>query len=261
MSEGPAGAQTVRRALALLRLVASGQETGVRLTDLAEMSGLSRPTVHRLLQVLLAEGAVERGAGSRSYRIGPEMLLLGLARAGGVPVRAAADPYLRDLAQAVGDTVFLTVRHGADSVCVARHLGHHPIQVLSIEVGVRRPLGASVSGVVLLAAMGEADRIQLLQSNLPRLERLGLTLAEVRLRVEAARRDGFAHSPRGVVAGTSALAVAVHDEHDQAVAVISISALAERLQTRRKLEVVEQMRQCAARISHRLLEQRLSRPA
>ena len=44
MSEGPAGAQTVRRALALLRLVATGQEAGVRLTDLAEMSGLSRPT-------------------------------------------------------------------------------------------------------------------------------------------------------------------------------------------------------------------------
>ena len=82
MGEGPAGAQTVRRALALLRLVATGQEAGVRLTDLSEMSGLSRPTVHRLLQVLLDEGAVERGAGSRNYRIGPEMLLLGLARTG-----------------------------------------------------------------------------------------------------------------------------------------------------------------------------------
>lgn len=260
MGEGPAGAQTVRRALTLLRLVATGQEAGVRMTDLSEMSGLSRPTVHRLLQVLLAEGAVERGAGSRRYRIGPEMLLLGLARTGGVPVRAEADPCLRDLAQSVGDTVFLTVRHGADSVCVARHLGHHPIQVLSIEVGVRRPLGASVSGVVLLASMNEADGLQLIHSNLPRLERLGLTLTEVQQRVELARRDGFAHAPRGVVAGTSALAVPVRDAHDQVVAVVSISALADRLQPRRKLEVLEHMRQCAARISRRLTEQWLSRP-
>lgn len=260
MGEGPVGAQTVRRALTLLRLVATGQEAGVRMTDLSEMSGLSRPTVHRLLQVLLAEGAVERGAGSRRYRIGPEMLLLGLSRTGGVPVRAEADPCLRDLAQSVGDTVFLTVRHGADSVCVARHLGHHPIQVLSIEVGVRRPLGASVSGVVLLASMNEAEGLQLIHSNLPRLERLGLTLTEVQQRVELARRDGFAHAPRGVVAGTSALAVPVRDAHDQVVAVVSISALADRLQPRRKLEVLEHMRQCAARISRRLTEQWLSRP-
>ena len=114
MAEAPAGAQTVRRALALLRLVATGQEAGVRLTDLVEMSGLSRPTVHRLLQVLADEGAVERELRSRRYRIGPELLLLGLARTAGVPIRAAAEPFLRDLARAVGDTVFLTVRHDAD---------------------------------------------------------------------------------------------------------------------------------------------------
>jgi len=33
------GAQTVRRALALLRLIACGQERGVRLVDLERMSG------------------------------------------------------------------------------------------------------------------------------------------------------------------------------------------------------------------------------
>ena len=34
------GVQSVRRALAVLRLVAMGQEDGVRLTDIAAMSGL-----------------------------------------------------------------------------------------------------------------------------------------------------------------------------------------------------------------------------
>ena len=43
------GAQSVRRALAVLRLVATGQDGGVRLTDVAQMSGLTAPTAHRLL--------------------------------------------------------------------------------------------------------------------------------------------------------------------------------------------------------------------
>lgn len=259
MDEGPGGAQTVRRALTLLRLVATGQEAGVRLTDLASMSGLSRPTVHRLLQVLVDEGAVERELPSRRYRIGPELMLLGLARSGGIPVRAVAEPSLRELAQSVGDTVFLTVRHGADSVCVARHLGHHPIQVLSIEVGVRRPIGASVSGVVLLAAMSEVDGLQLTRLNQPRLERLGIPMLELYQRIEAARRDGFAYAPRGVVPGTSALAVPVRGASDEAAAVISIAAMADRLQHRRKLEVLQQMRACAAAVSRHLLEQHSSR--
>ncbi len=259
MHEGPGGAQTVRRALALLRLVASGQEAGVRLTDLSEMSGLSRPTVHRLLQVLVNEGAVEREMPSRRYRIGPEMLLLGLARSGGIPLRAVAEPGLRDLAQTLGDTVFLTVRHGVDSVCVARHLGHHPIQVLSIEVGVRRPLGASVSGVVLLAAMSPADGLQLVQMNQSRLERLGIPVAELHQRIEAARRDGFAHAPRGVVPGTSALAVPVRGVSGEVAAVISLAAMADRLQHRRKLEVLQHLRQCATEVSRRLLAQPSSR--
>ena len=68
-ADPPDGAQTVRRAMSVLRLVAEGQDRGVRLTDVAAMSGLARPTVHRLLKVLMDEMAVEQDAGTRRYRI------------------------------------------------------------------------------------------------------------------------------------------------------------------------------------------------
>ena len=48
------GGQSVRRAMGILRLVACGQEHGVRLTDLVAMSGLNLPAVHRLLKALVA---------------------------------------------------------------------------------------------------------------------------------------------------------------------------------------------------------------
>jgi DNA-binding IclR family transcriptional regulator len=246
------GAQTVRRAMALLRLVATGQEQGVRLTDVAQMSGLSRPTAHRLLKVLIDESAVEQDAATRRYRIGPELVLLGLARSSGLPIRSVADPLLRELSQQVGDTVFLTVRHGTDSVCVARHPGHHAIQVLSIEVGVRRPLGASVSGVVLLAALPPADSRAITQALAPRLQPLGLTPAEVDKRVQAARALGHAVAEQGVVPGTRALAVPVQDALGQVVAVISIAAMADRLDRKRRADVLALMQQQAQRITQRL---------
>jgi DNA-binding IclR family transcriptional regulator len=248
------GAQTVRRAMALLRLVATGQELGVRLTDVAQMSGLSRPTAHRLLKVLIDESAVEQDAVTRRYRIGPEMLLLGLARSSGFPIRTVAEPYLRALSQQVGDTVFLSVRHGTDSVCIARHLGHHAIQVLSIEVGVRRPLGASVSGVVLLAAMDPAESRATTQANAARLHQLGLGVAELHRRVQQARQQGHALAERGVVPGTSALAVPVRDAQGAVVAAISIAAMADRLTRKRSAEVLASMQQHALGIAQRLQE-------
>lgn len=248
------GAQTVRRAMALLRLVATGQEQGLRLADLTLMSGLHRPTVHRLLKVLIDESAVEQDPATRRYRVGPEMLLLGLARPGGLPLRAVADTYLQTLARQIGDTVFLSLRHGTDSVCIARHTGGHPIQVLSIEVGARRPLGASVSGVVLLAGQPPAQARALIQANGVRLAHLGIDAESLERRVQQARRQGYAHAAQGVVNGTSALAVPVHDAAGRLVAAISVAALAARMDRRRLPEVRSSMVEQAQALGRRLHE-------
>ena len=138
------GAQSIRRGLRILRILAIGQEQGVRLTDIVRESGLSRPTAHRILRVLVDEGAVEQDASTRRYMIGQEVSLLGLARTRRFPIRSVADPFLRALAEEVGDTVFLTLRSGHDSICVDRKVGAYPVKVLSIEVGARRPLGVGV---------------------------------------------------------------------------------------------------------------------
>ncbi|MGH8787740.1 MAG: IclR family transcriptional regulator [Cupriavidus necator] len=254
------GAQSVRRALAVLRLVATGQERGVRLTDIAAMSGLSRPTVHRLLKMLIAETAVEQDPSTRRYRIGTEITLLGLARAGRFAVRGIAEPYLRELAAEVGDTVFLSVRHGADSVCIGRYLGSHPIQVLSIDVGVRRPLGASVSGIVLLAGLDQADVQEITAANQPRLTLQGLDAQGLLREVQRARKLNYAYAAHGVMPGTRAVAVPVRDEQNQVVAAVSIAALADRLDRKRLTWVVERMQHHATTIHQRYSDIAKARP-
>ncbi|CAM4016222.1 IclR family transcriptional regulator [Bordetella muralis] len=246
------GAQTVRRALSILRLVACGQERGVRLIDLVRMSGLNRPTVHRLLKTLIQEGAVEQDSDTRRYLIGPEIGLLGLARTRRFPLLTVADPYLRELADEVGDTVFLSIRHGHDSICIGRHTGHHPIQVLSIEVGARRPLGLGVSGVALLACLAPEESVSLVQQNATRLELQGERVHDVLASVEQARAlGGLAHKPAGLMPGTSAVAVPIAGTDGQALGAVTVTAMAERLAEQRFPLVVERMRQAAAAIAAR----------
>ena len=65
-----ASAQTVGRAVSLLRLIASNQPRHLRLVDVAAMASLDKSTAHRLLQRLVQERMLARDA-SRGYRLGP----------------------------------------------------------------------------------------------------------------------------------------------------------------------------------------------
>lgn len=249
-----AGAQSVRRAVTILRLLAVGQEHGVRFTDIVEESGLNRPTVHRILRVLAEEGAVEQDAESRRYMIGQEVSLLGLARSARFPIRSIADPYLQHICEQAGDTVFLTIRNGFDSICVDRKTGGYPIKVLSIEVGARRPLGVGVGGVALLAFLAEDEAAAIVKANEQRLARHKLAPAKLIERVRQTRTRGYAYTEIGVVPGTRAIAVPVLDQAREPVAAISIAATTERLPAARVAILVDLMKEQAGLISRRLVE-------
>ncbi|WP_445656589.1 IclR family transcriptional regulator [Achromobacter sp. NCFB-sbj8-Ac1-l] len=248
------GAQTVRRAMAILRLVACGQERGVRLIDLVRMSGLNRPTVHRLLKTLVQEGAVEQDVATRRYLIGGEISLLGLARTRRFPLLTLADPYLAELADQVGDTVFLSVRHGHDSICIGRKTGHHPIQVLSIEVGVRRPLGLGVSGVALLSCLDASESAAIVHANAARLAVAGESVDDILRRVDQARASGIAHAPNGLMPGTSAVALAIRADDREPLGAVTVTAMADRLAGGRLAQVAERMRDRAQAIARRHAE-------
>lgn len=73
----------LERYLMVLEMVAASHD-GLNMTDIANLTGLPKPTVHRLTRVLLEAGALETDGGRfKSFRIGPRLwriLYLGLGR-------------------------------------------------------------------------------------------------------------------------------------------------------------------------------------
>ena len=72
------GAQAIRRALSVLRILAAGREDGVPLAEVVQATGLTRPTVHRIVHVLIEEGIVERHGKTGRYAIGDQVPELAL---------------------------------------------------------------------------------------------------------------------------------------------------------------------------------------
>ncbi|THU05050.1 IclR family transcriptional regulator [Lampropedia puyangensis] len=253
------GAQSVRRALAVLRVLAAGQEHGVRLLDVAKATGFNRATVHRLLQVMMEEGAVEQDPSSRKYLIGSEVSLMGMARTARFPIRSVAVPQMRTLSEKEGETSFLTIRSGDDSVCIARELGSFMVKVLSIEVGARRPLGVGVSGLVLLAALDDEHVDDIIERNASKLSNMGITADALRERVVQTRQKGYAFAPIGVVPYTRALAVPVYSPAAEVVAGLAVTAVSNRLPERRLPSLVNAMAMRAQAIGEAWARQEGSR--
>jgi len=246
------GAQAIRRALGVLRTLATSRETGLGLSELASRTGLTQPTAHRILKALVAEGVVERKARTRRYALGPEIQLLAMARSIRSPLLAIAEPHIRRLADEIGDTVFLTIRTGHDTICIARRFGSHPIQVHILEVGDRRPLGVSSAGFAILAALPPPEARRILSDNKSRIERFGLTTVEAADMIRRTRKIGFALRERGLVPGTRAVSVAIRDATGTPAAVLTVAGIARRLAPGRIEGLVSRLRRSGAGIEQRL---------
>src|SRR5262249_28773235 len=112
----------------------------VRLLDLAEATGIPRPSVHRLLQQLTAAGAVRRD-GTR-YRLGASLLSLGAPVTPQRRLRFVARPPLAELAAATGAAVHLSASLGTDAVFLDSVDARVPLRYVA-EPGARVPRGTA----------------------------------------------------------------------------------------------------------------------
>lgn len=233
MIKNSAGAQSIHKAMKILRILACSQHDGMRLIDLVRMTGLNQPTVHRTLRALIEEGMVNQNLLTRRYLIGEEISTLALARSKTVGLDAIINPHLNELARQTGDTVFLSVRNRLDSICISRVTGHHPIQVLSIDIGVRRPLGVGVSGIALLSCLTNKESNSIIDQNHNRFYLLNEDSELIHTKVIDARRLGYAYAPHGLMQGTSAVSMPIKNSLGAALGAITISTMAARLENKR----------------------------
>ncbi|WP_419204413.1 IclR family transcriptional regulator [Bordetella trematum] len=223
------GVQTVNRAIQLLRLVAVRNKEGARLADIIRCSGLAKPTVYRLLGELTTHGLIMQGGGRR-YHLGSFAYELGLAATAHFDLRELCQPSVKRLAEATGDTVFLTIRSGNDSFCLDRQSGSFPVKVFSLEIGHRQPLGVGAAGLALLSRMPEPEMEAVIRNNAHALGNYG-GLDETRLLELArqARQNGYSLISDFAIAGVAGIGMAVVDTVGRPLLSLSVTTISSRM--------------------------------
>jgi DNA-binding IclR family transcriptional regulator len=248
----PGGTQSIQRAVAVLRILATASQAGLGLTAISTYAGLTRPTTHRILSVLVAEGIVEQRSNTRRYVLGEQIPLLALSRRTRDPLLDIVRPHLRAVVGEIGDTGFLTRRAGLDTVCVARQLGTYPIQVLAWDVGDRRPLGVTNAAIAILSGM-QTDTVRgVLAKNRSRFSRYGVSTEAILQEVAIARAKGFAARARSLTPGASAVSVMIRSSNGAPHGALTITPSSRRLSLARSDEIVARLRMHVAAIEAEL---------
>lgn len=239
----PSGTQSISRAAALLRVIATRNSVGLRLSELVAATGLERPTVRRILQGLMHEGLVQQADTTHRYFLGHVLFELGLAASPNLDARGLCTPSIERVAATTGDTAFLTCRSAFDSVCLDRREGSYPVRALTVEIGARRALGSTAGGLALLMGLPDDEVDAIVSANALRLPRYG-TLNTTRLRrmIDRSRTLGYALNSNDIIDGVSGIAIALPPIPNLPALALSVAAISSRLDPVRQREVVDVMR-------------------
>ncbi|MEU9335439.1 IclR family transcriptional regulator [Streptomyces sp. NPDC048290] len=174
--------QTVQRAALILGSFTVGKPH-MSLNEITERLGASKATAHRYTKALRAANLLRYDERTSLYSLGPQVLTLASAARAGLPIVAAAEPYMEDLVRRVDETIVLSVWDG-ESATVVRSVDNtvHMVRI-SVRVGSRLTLTDSAQGRVFLAFLPPEQ-----VPSLPRAARRTAGLTE---ELEAIREHGL----------------------------------------------------------------------
>lgn len=219
--------QSVDRAARILKVLGSGpRRLGV--SEISDRLGLTRPTVHGLLQTLQAHGFVEQDRESDKYQLGPGLLQLGNSYLDLNELRSRSLVHAERLAGRADAAVRVGVMHG-DSVVIVHHAFRPDSTLQILEVGAELPLHASALGKAMLAYSSEQALTDLLAEPLTRLTSRTLSAAALRDQLADVRERGFAYERDEAILGESSIASAIFDHSGHAVGAIGVVGDTERI--------------------------------
>jgi DNA-binding IclR family transcriptional regulator len=243
---------TADRALDILqlfsdeRLVWSGAQ-------IAEQLGVARSTGYRYLKGLVGSGFLEECDGG--FQLGRQVFELARLARKSTGLSDVARPVMRELADAVGETVLLTRLSGGSVVCLELEEAGRPVRI-SYERGHVLPINAGAAAEALLAWAPDEEIAALLDGGrLQRFTARTLTDPErLRARLREIRTQGYALSRGELDEDVVGIAAPVLREDGGVAAAVSVAALAFRVPETEEARVVAAVREAAERVSSRLRE-------
>jgi IclR family transcriptional regulator, KDG regulon repressor len=242
--------KSLQKALRILvHMGEQAPEAGV--TELASDLGLTKATVHRLLNAMERFNLIERDAESERYRLGLRLFQLGSRAVESRTLRTEAHRLLVEMSRRSRETVCLATPAPGGVFCLDRLESPHTIITVCTPIGSLFPAHCTAAGKAVLAYL-RSDEIQEIvrRNGLRQYTPFTITsLAGLRENLRLIRRRGYAVDHQELERGLSGVAAPVLSAHERIIGSVGIAGPTLRFRGKELAEKVSLVTEIGARLA------------
>jgi DNA-binding IclR family transcriptional regulator len=196
-------------------------ERGV--SELAELSGMLKSSVHNILSTYETCGILEKNAKTSQYRLGLKILALSNVLSQDDVFWEIIRPCMENLSDETGETVFFATPYGTNIIYREAAFPNHSISVRAIK-GVVAPMYCTSLGKAILACMDDAQVERVIEEGLPPFTPYTIHDSKAfREEIEKIRRQGYSIDNMEHEYGIKCVSVAIKNGNKDLIGAISLS--------------------------------------
>lgn len=245
--------RSLERALQILNAF-TGERKGLTLSQLAEILNLSRATVLRLCSTLGKYGFLNQDSASKEYSLGLRLFELGSIVFHSFSLRKTASPFLDQLHQKLGKTLFLAILEQGQLIYIdKREDSRNPITFTS-KIGTRRPPYWGMLGPMLMAHLSDSEVEHLLEKNPLRAttKKSFTQKEEFKKWLGRVREEGFAVDVERTFEGITGVAVPIRDFRGKVVASLAVCFISSSVDVRELKRIIKEALKSGLNISREI---------
>lgn len=247
--------QSVIKALRLLDLFTKDKKE-LTLSELAEKSGMTKPTAYRFLSSLEECGFLTKIKNNNQdvrYRLGLKLLDLGSLVAEHLELRSVALPLMKELCADIDEVVHLVILDRDEAVYIEKVETNQAVRLYT-RIGKRSELYIGSGPKLLLSYLPEEERQALIEKmSFNKLTELTIDNATMlQDEIRKIQKQGYAVSHGEQDWGTIGISYPIHDYTKEVVAALNVSGPESRINNKLEGMVKEKTKETALRISAEL---------
>lgn len=244
--------QTLQKGLDILFLMAQSTSP-LTIGEIGEKLDTPSSTVYRIIGTLKENGLVERIDREGHLILGMRTLTLTRSLNEQNILIKVARPEMRRLRDRTNESIHLYAISGTSQICLESAESFAPLRVMSTK-GEARPLYAGASGKVLLAFLGEEERMNLLSSmEITKVTPNTITdRAKLQKDLEKIRKRGYSHTRSEILDGAEGVAVPIFNGKNQIVASLSLAGPVQRMKKANIKDMISMVKDAGEKISSSL---------
>src|SRR5699024_6438914 len=220
--------QSVRKALGLLDLFTE-ERPEITLKEIAELSGIPKPTVYRLLTTLETCGFLYKMKDTEHdsrYRMGLKLLELGQMVSNQLKLRDISLPYMEQLAGDINEVIHLVVIHQNKATYIEKVDSTRALRLYT-RVGKSLPLYIGSGPKMLLAFLPEERQNEILDAHsfLSYMRQRNLSVSDFKTELSTIEKTGYAYSIGEQDADTTGISYPIYNHRNEVIAALAVSGL------------------------------------